>query len=209
MIDRTEILQSFIDAARDAFDAAALSSEARRSVSGVFGALTSPGHTREGPGSRLPVCSGFENAIQIETDDTKLLTLADRFRALEPKLTWDRKTIYDDTASPNFDEGHANTMIVGPGGLEQRSDVWIGATLMAPNVRYPDHSHPPEEVYLVLTPGEFRQGSRDWFAPGIGGSLYNLPGITHAMRSVDVPFLAFWALSAGGIDADVQRVRTT
>lgn len=35
-----------------------------------------------------------------------------------------------------------------------------------------------------------------WFSPGIGGSFYNVPGIRHAMRSLDTPPFAFWALRA-------------
>jgi hypothetical protein len=85
-------------------------------------------------------------------------------------------------------------MIIGPGGLEERSDIWLGVTLMAPHVRYPDHNHTPEEVYLVMSPGAFRQGEGEWFSPGIGGSFYNVPKIKHAMRSTDTPLLAFWAL---------------
>ncbi|HLY58693.1 MAG TPA: dimethylsulfonioproprionate lyase family protein, partial [Stellaceae bacterium] len=71
-----------------------------------------------------------------------------------------------------------------------------GVTLMAPDVRYPDHNHPPEEVYLVLTEGEWRQEAGPWFSPGVGGSFYNRPGITHAMRSSGTPLFALWALRA-------------
>ena len=48
----------------------------------------------------------------------------------------------------------------------------------------------------MLSEGEFRQGDGDWFAPGIGGSFYNVPGIRHAMRSGDTPLFALWALRA-------------
>ena len=51
-------------------------------------------------------------------------------------------------------------------------------------------------VYLVLSDGEFRQGDADWFTPGVGGSFYNTPFITHAMRSAHTPLFAFWALWA-------------
>lgn len=134
-----------------------------------------------------------------------LSRLIERFRTLEPRLQWRRKTTADTSASENFDEGHANAMIIGPGGLEERSDLWLGVTLMAPNVRYPDHDHAPEEVYLVLSPGEFRQGDGDWFSPGVGGSFYNLPGIKHAMRSGSAPLLALWALSADYSVADDRQ----
>jgi hypothetical protein len=81
--------------------------------------------------------------------------------------------------------------------LEQRDDLVIGVSLMAPQVRYPDHDHSPEEVYLVLSPGRFRQGESDWFEPGIGGTFYNTPHIVHAMASGDAPLLALWYLWPG------------
>jgi len=57
-----------------------------------------------------------------------------------------------------FLDGHANATIAGPEGLEIRRDVHIGVSLKAPNVRYPDHHHPPEEIYVVLSDGQWRQG---------------------------------------------------
>jgi hypothetical protein len=54
--------------------------------------------------------------------------------------------------------------------------------------------HDPEEVYLALSPGFWRQEAGAWHEPGIGGIVYNLAGITHAMRSSSVPFLAIWCL---------------
>src|SRR3546814_14319672 len=80
-------------------------------------------------------------------------------------------------ASDNWPEGHANTLLVGPRGLEDRNDLSIGASLLAPQVRYPDHRHAPEEVYFVLSPGRFQHGASDWFEPGIGGTLSNEPNI--------------------------------
>ena len=68
---------------------------------------------------------------------------------------------------------------------------------MAPNTRYPDHRHPPEEVYLVLSPGEWRQGDGAWHEPGPGGVVHNPPAIVHAMRSGDTPLLAIWCLWMG------------
>jgi hypothetical protein len=85
-------------------------------------------------------------------------------------------------------------MIVGPAGLEHRTDAWLGVSLLAPHVRYPDHNHGPEETYLVASEGEFRQLDNEWFSPGRAGSFFNPPNIKHAMRSGDRPLLAFWAL---------------
>ena len=85
-------------------------------------------------------------------------------------------------------------MICGPGGLEVRDDLWIGATLMAPGVTYVDHKHPPAEVYLSLAPGEWWNAEMPWIDPGLGGFIYNPPGIRHAMRAGPAPFLALWFL---------------
>jgi quercetin dioxygenase-like cupin family protein len=108
-------------------------------------------------------------------------------------------------ASANMAEGHANAVIVGPGGVERRNDVRVGVSLLAPYVRYPDHNHPPDESYLVLSDGDFRQGDGDWFEPGIGGTLYNPPNIVHAMRSGNTPLLAFWLLWEGADHAGIPQ----
>ena len=196
MTERGEDLQFFVDAAFTAFDQFARAPEARRSMRQIFAALETPGEMHAGPGSRLPVCSQLDAALSIETGHSALQRLIERFKAIEPQLEWRRRPTHDATASENFVDGHANAMIIGPGGLEERRDIWLGVSLLAPGVRYPDHDHGPEEVYLVLSEGEFQQGWGDWFSPGVGGSFYNVPDIKHAMRSVDTPLFAFWALLA-------------
>ncbi|MBX5186134.1 MULTISPECIES: dimethylsulfoniopropionate lyase [unclassified Rhizobium] len=193
---RGESLQLFVDAASAAFDQFAKAPEARRSIGQFFAALERRGAARAGEGSRLPVCHHLDLALAIDTSYPSLTGLIEAFKGIEPMLEWRRRTKYDHTADDNFVDGHANAMIIGPGGLEERNDLWLGVTLMAPQVRYPDHDHAPEEVYLVLSEGEFQQGEGDWFSPGIGGSFYNIPGIKHAMRSVGTPLFAFWALLA-------------
>jgi hypothetical protein len=171
-------------------------SEAQQSISRIFSALERSELQACGPGNRLPACSFLGQAVNVRTSDKFLLDVVREFVAIEPMLQWRRRSTHP-SASSNFDDGHANAMIIGPAGLEDRRDVWLGVTLMAPHVRYPDHDHAPEETYLVLSEGEFRQGDGAWFAPGVGGSFYNVPGVKHAMRSGDRPLFAFWAMWAG------------
>jgi hypothetical protein len=194
MAYRSETLQSFVDTVFAAFDQFAQGSQARRSIAQVVSALGASGVQRSVVGRRLPVCSHLQRALEIDTTHQILRCLVERFKSIEPLLEWGQRPTYDSSASDNFAGGHANAMIIGPGGLEDRQDIWLGATLMAPGVRYPDHAHAPEEVYLVLSEGEFRQGEGAWFSPGMGGTLYNQPGIKHAMRSLGTPLFAFWSL---------------
>lgn len=194
MAHRSDALQSFVDTAFEAFGRFASDAQSRRSVHQIFALLNQPAGERSSPGSRLPACAYLEDALATAAANPDLRLLADRFRAIELMLTWSRRKNNDGSASENFADGHANAMIIGPSGLEERQDLWLGVSLLAPNVRYPDHNHAPEEVYLVLSEGEFQHGDSPWFSPGIGGSFYNEPGIKHAMRSLDAPLFAFWAL---------------
>lgn len=194
VIQRDPTLQAFGEALLAAFAEVAPSPEASDSLGRIARALEAPAARRERPGSRLPVCDHLDTALAVETDRPALRRVIDTFTAIEPDLEWVRRASFDETASANFVDGHANTMIFGPAGLENRMDVWVGASLLAPHVRYTDHSHAPEETYLVLSDGQFRQGEGAWFTPGMGGSFYNTPHITHAMRSGETPLFAFWAL---------------
>lgn len=194
---RPDTLQDALDAARGAFATHARDPRSVASLSRIFAALETPGAATGAPGTRLPVCRYLAPAAEPSRfAEPGLRRLAEALLALEPTLAWRRRGGEAPAASPNFAEGHANAMIVGPGGLEPRQDVWLGVSLLAPGVRYPDHSHPPEETYLVLSRGAFSQGDGPWFEPGVGGSFYNPPGIRHAMRALDEPLLALWALCA-------------
>ncbi|MEX1233578.1 MAG: dimethylsulfonioproprionate lyase family protein [Roseovarius sp.] len=194
---RSESLQNFLGAARSAFSSRVRDPNGAASIQRIFDALDTPGAPATSPGARLPACTYLAQATDpTRFADPDLKVLIKSFNALEPSLTWRPRSGDHTNASDDFADSHANTMIAGPGGAERRSDVWIGASLVAPNVRYPDHDHAPEETYLVLSPGDFMQGPDNWHTPGVGGTLYNPPGILHAMRSGAAPLFAFWALWA-------------
>ncbi|MEQ8294805.1 MAG: dimethylsulfonioproprionate lyase family protein [Roseovarius sp.] len=195
MADRPDELQTFLDASLDAFEAHADHPRAQASLAKIRAALAKPGEMAEKAAGRLPVCALLDEvAVPERFEAPDLRRVIKAFGDLEPRLEWRTRGGDMSTASENINEGHANAMIVGPGGIERRSDVWLGVSLLAPEVRYPDHNHPPEETYLVFSEGEFRHGDSGWFAPGVGGWLYNEPGISHAMRTGDAPMFAMWAL---------------
>jgi len=197
MTTRDADLQAFLDAARAAFGEFAREAASRESLGRIFSALEKPAPASGQAAARLPVCSHLATAADpAKFAHPALRRLAAAFARIEPKLPWYRREVIHASASANCAEGHANAWIVGPNGLEPRPDAWLGVSLLAPHVRYPDHDHPPEETYLVISEGEFSHGGGPWFSPGVGGSFYNEPGIIHAMRSLDRPLLAFWALWA-------------
>jgi hypothetical protein len=196
MNERPKHLQDFIDALRGEFAHGQPGAAAGRCLRRVFDALDSPRPVAAKEPTRLPACSHLGDALEtVRNGGPSLAKIADAFAALEPHLAWTRRASADHSASASFADGHANAMVVGPNGFEERSDAWVGVSLLAPHVRYPDHHHVPEEVYLVLSKGKFRQGEEEWFEPGIGGSFYNTPNIRHAMASGDTPLFAVWCLA--------------
>ena len=202
---RDEALQEFVDALRSAFVVALGSTPAMRVFqSSLFQALAKSESAGIQRAANLPVCAHLPSTIQSAMMSApEVGRLATAFEKIAPKLTWKVRSSSGPHASESWLAGHANVVIIGPGGIEERSDISIGASLLAPHVRYPDHSHPPEELYLVLTSGRFQHASDDWFEPGPGGLFHNTPGIKHAMASDDQPLLAFWCLKTptGGAEA--------
>lgn len=142
------------------------------------------------PPHRLPVCGLLDAAYARMRPD-----LVAAFKALEPQLAWRVRVLPN--GSPDFADGHASARVLDPTGLEQRGGLVSGFSLVAPGVTYPEHDHPPEEIYLVLSGGEWWQEGGAWHGPGPGGIVHNPPGIRHAMRGTDVPLLAIWFLLPG------------
>lgn len=150
-----------------------------------------PGVAIDRPAPRtLPVLAHLDDALSsARVHGGASAALADALAAIAGHVTWMRRD-EPERATPGFARGHANAVLVH--SSRHGSHALMGVSLMAPNVRYPDHQHPPEEVYIVLSPGEWRNDRVDWFEPGIGNVVYNPPGIVHAMRSGDSPLLAIW-----------------
>ena len=162
---------------------------ARPAAQRVAELLATPSQPATTPAPRqdLPVRAHLEAAYAATRPD-----LADAFRQLEPHVPWRRRELTN--AGPGFADGHASARTLDASGIAQRDGLIAGFSLVAPGVTYPEHDHPPEELYLVLSGGEWWQAGGVWHAPGPGGIVHNPPGIRHAMRGTDVPLLAIWFL---------------
>lgn len=151
-----------------------------------------PGLTATRAPQRLELCSLLGPALR-GAEKSGRAGVSAALAAVADDLVWGRRRSADPADVP-FWNGHANAMLVGPNGIEDRDDIWLGVTLMAPHSVYTNHSHPPEEVYMSLSPGEWWNSAMDWTDPGDRGLIYNPPGILHAMRAGDATFLALWLL---------------
>lgn len=193
-------LQRLLDALRAAFEGAAADDRASRAlVDEIFAGLGRARGARARQSARLPACRYLEPALARAGEWAEGAALVRAFAALSPALAWYRR-IGSEAHGEAFHDGHANAFLVGPGGFADLAGVAVGVSLLAPHVRYPDHRHPPEELYLVLSPGCWRRGSSGWFEPGVGGLVHNPPDVVHAMRADARPLLAVWCLLERGVE---------
>jgi quercetin dioxygenase-like cupin family protein len=198
MTARDQTLQHFLDLTETAILLGADSCEgARPAATRIFTALRNKVGPRSGaePES-LPVCSILGEALRISGKAVAPIPeLATTLAKLTPALAWQRRKGAE-LESPGFFDGHANAYVVGPVGVEIRNDVWIGISLMAPHVRYPNHRHPPEEIYVSLAGGDWKK-EQHWHRPKPGDLIYNEPNVLHAMATDEEPLLAIWCLWVG------------
>ncbi len=153
------------------------------------------------PVARPEVLDHLDAALAgLDAASPALRRLGAAFAAVAPLVPWSKRR-HEGPDAARFAAGHGNALIIGPGGAEARTDVVLGVSLMAPHTRYPDHAHPPDELYLVLSEGEWRQGEGGWVRPGIGGTVRNPPGVVHAMRAGSKPLLAVWGLLTASVGA--------
>ena len=193
---RPEALDRVLDAARDFLAVrveagSAPGDAARRIFDALAGSagIIAPGDTPPRP----PAYRFLTAALEYARAAPEVAPLAEAFAALEPELTWVRRPD-SEAHGETFRDGHANAWLVGPAGLERRSDVLVGASLLAPGIRYIDHQHPPEEIYIVMSGGDWYREDRGWHAPGVGGIVHNPSDAVHAMRAGPEPLLALWLL---------------
>lgn len=140
----------------------------------------------------MPVRDHLPFAIRnAQSGPPEIRPLANYLQEIAPKLAWYQRQELD---LPDFMGGHANVFIIGPNGLEQRSDVVVSVSLLQPEIEYPDHNHPPKELYVVLSDGDWRQNNNPWYTPGLGGLVCNPANIAHSMCSGPKPLLVIWCL---------------
>lgn len=143
--------------------------------------------------ARRPACIHLDASYRnLENAEPHLRRLAVSFQAIEPLLDWTSRAERRD--SDALAENYAGATIVGDDGVIASEHVEIGVSILGPHMVYPDHRHPPEEVYIALSAGDWRQNDEPWHEPGIGGLVHNPANIIHAMRSGDQPLFAIWCL---------------
>ncbi len=190
----TEFIHALEAAAKAATDVLDESGKRKATVRAVFAELDGAWAKESVEPAELDACRHLSAALlNAEHGPEPVANLTRAFEALAPALRW-RLRPPDAGEDPGFRGGHANADIIGPAGLGRHEDIVVGVSLMAPGVTYPDHDHPPEEIYVVMSEGDWFNESDGWYTPGIGQVVYHQSSIVHAMRSGTEPLLSVWCL---------------
>lgn len=113
--------------------------------------------------------------------------LGRRFRELAPTLPW--------TTGRGDHEGTDRGLVV-LNDLFDLGTVTAGMLCVAPAKIYPEHDHPPQELYVLLDgTAEWRFGGADDYLPlAPGTTLYNHPSDRHGIRVGDEAVVAMYVL---------------
>lgn len=120
-----------------------------------------------------------------EATPTPLLLAA---QSALPEIRW--------VASPRMSDGGTRAALAPLNEVRDLPGVVCGLLVIAPGGSYPEHSHPPQELYLPIT------GSGQWRYGGSTGLrkldddqlVYNHPNDIHEVHAGDTPLLAMYVL---------------
>lgn len=174
---------------------------------GLLGSLdirTPPPSVATAP-SGLPVLAHFDDAV-ARCENALPDDLAAAIAEFKTAVAWTQTAAYvRDPPSPAFLDQYAHATLAGaPDGsadVPARSPgVSLGLLLLGPDVHYPPHKHPADEVYLPLTEARWVHDNARWvhdnterYRPEpVGRLLHHEPWQPHGMLTAGRPLLAIY-----------------
>ena len=142
---------------------------------------------------RLPACRHLPECVAasmfLVPDVAASLAEIDEF------LHWKQNPNYSDAVmGEGYMDNYAYAELIGPSGFFAGEDFLMGLMLLGPRRLYPDHHHPAPELYWLLTgPSEWRRGGGEYVTRRAGETIWHLPMMSHATRTLDSPLLTVWA----------------
>ncbi len=106
-----------------------------------------------------------------------------------------------------FLRSYSPTTVIGADGLLPSEKVSAGFSMQGHDTYYPPHAHHAEESYWIIGgDGDWKLGSKPWFAVEAGDSIYHESGAHHAMQTNEQPLLSLW-LWTSHLDSEVVIIR--
>jgi mannose-6-phosphate isomerase-like protein (cupin superfamily) len=135
--------------------------------------------------------------------------IAETLLAVTDQLQW-RTPSRDCEDGPDmalFSGNYTSTCVVGEEGVLPSDKISAGFSLQGRDTYYPPHAHHAEESYWIIGgDGDWKVGTRPWFAVEPGDSIYHESGARHAMQTNELPLLAVW-LWTSHLGSEVKIIR--
>jgi hypothetical protein len=158
----------------------------------VFGRLVKPGRISGESQNLAPdIQSCFDVCTEPLRRDNAFRELALSLRQICSHLVWMQAST-GSFASINFESSNSQSLIIGPGGLEERADVRVGITILMPYTRMPDLILSCPRTYLSLSNAEFSAEPSGWVRTHPGTVCFAPADELVAFRSTAAPLLMVW-----------------
>ncbi|ASY63026.1 putative transcriptional regulator protein [Sinorhizobium sojae CCBAU 05684] len=194
---RPKTLQNLINVAGSLFLAHDVPVMAKYVAGKIFHTLMKPSSLYSAGGNILPPAEHLaETLVEASRRGGTIGAMGDAILAIAPELRWYRSKS-GPFASVNFARDHAHASIIGPGGIEDRDDVYVGLTVMGPYSRFPDHRRKYATAYLPLSRVEVLTDDGDWTVADPGRAFFVEEGREFAMRCTGNPLLLLWCQRTG------------
>ena len=146
-----------------------------------------------GSGKRKPVADFVGQAVDLGRRGP-LSAVAAAFAAVEPKSDWLQNPNYSVASlGPGYVDRYGYVELIGPGRPVESRDLLVGLLLLGPEMHYPDHAHPAEEIYHVVAGhADWWREDEGWRRKAPGAVIHHAPMMRHAMRTTEEPLLALY-----------------
>lgn len=150
-------------------------------------------HPQPGKGTRKPVAQFVPRAIELARK-APLAAVAEAFAAIEPQADWLQNPNYSIASlGSGYVDRYGYVELVGPGRPVESADLLVGLLLLGPDMHYPDHAHPAEEIYHVVAgEADWWREDEGWRRKPPGTLIHHASMVRHAMRTAEEPLLALY-----------------
>ncbi len=142
---------------------------------------------------RLPVLRDWDRALAASP-----VPLRSLLAVLGPALAWTRNPNYRGRPNPRFLANYGYGVILGPPDRRARpliddASASMGLLMLGPDIEYPRHHHPAEEIYIPLAgTAWWRRGDGPWHRVPPGTAIHHPSGMPHATRTGGEPLVALY-----------------
>jgi mannose-6-phosphate isomerase-like protein (cupin superfamily) len=135
--------------------------------------------------------------------------IAEALLAVTDQLQWrtHSRDCEDEPDMALFSGNYTSTCVIGEEGVLPSDKISAGFSLQGRDTYYPPHAHHAEESYWIIGgDGDWKVGTKPWFAVEPGDSIYHESEARHAMQTNELPLLAVW-LWTSHLESEVVIVR--